>query len=145
MLLSPLSKAFYSKFNSVRPLKNFGVIVHFNYFWSFRVFSGWTASRRLPGSCPTIQTLCKHLFFSSLVVFQGRVKVAPSLRARTDYANRACNVMLVAKLVPRTADEPSTQRTAILCPLMIDCTLFYRHRDECLHFITFVISLILEE
>jgi hypothetical protein len=70
-------------------------------------------------------------------------------KARTDYANRACNVtcnvMLVAKLVPRTADEPSTQRTAILCPLMIDCTLFYRHRDECLHFITFAISLILEE
>jgi hypothetical protein len=71
------------------------------------------------------------------------------VRARTDYANRACNVtcnvMLVAKLVPRTADEPSAQRTAILCPLMIDCTLFYRHRDECLHIITFAISLILEE
>jgi hypothetical protein len=71
------------------------------------------------------------------------------VKARTDYANRACNVtcnvMLVAKLVPRTADEPSTQRTAILCPLMIDCALFYRHRDECLHFITFAISLILEE
>jgi hypothetical protein len=70
------------------------------------------------------------------------------LKARTDYANRACNVtcnvMLVAKLVPRTADEPSTQRT-VHCPLMIDCALFYRHRDECLHFITFAISLILEE
>jgi hypothetical protein len=68
------------------------------------------------------------------------------VKARTDYANRACNVtcnvMLVAKLVPRTADEPSTQRTAILCPLMIDCALFYRHRDECLHFITFAIGII---
>jgi hypothetical protein len=79
----------------------------------------------------------------------GFLNYAGNIKARTDYANRACNVtcnvMLVAKLVPRTADEPSTQRTAILCPLMIDCALFYRHRDECLHFITFAISLILEE
>jgi hypothetical protein len=35
------------------------VIVHFNYFWSFRVFSGWTASGRPPTSFPTSQTLCK--------------------------------------------------------------------------------------
>jgi hypothetical protein len=80
---------------------------------------------------------------------EGRSGKTAAVKARTDYANRACNVtcnvMLVAKLVPRTADEPSTQRTAILCPLMIDCTLFYRHSDECLHFITFAISLILEE
>jgi hypothetical protein len=58
------------------------------------------------------------------------------LRARTDYANRACNVtcnvMLVAKLVPRTADEPSAQRTASILRLLIDRTAFHRHRDECL-------------
>jgi hypothetical protein len=87
--------------------------------------------------------------FDALLKYGVSQLTLSSLRARTDYANRACNVtcnvMLVAKLVPRTADEPSTQRTAILCPLMIDCTLFYRHRDECLHFITFAISLILEE
>jgi hypothetical protein len=80
---------------------------------------------------------------------EGIMGFTTTVKARTDYANRACNVtcnvMLVAKLVPRTADEPSTQRTAILCPLMIDCALFYRHRDECLHFITFAISLILVE
>jgi hypothetical protein len=54
------------------------------------------------------------------------------LRARTDYANRACNVMLVAKLVPRTADEPSAQRTASILRSLIDRTAFHRHRDECL-------------
>jgi hypothetical protein len=58
------------------------------------------------------------------------------LRVRTDYANRACNVtcnvMLVAKLVPRTADEPSAQRTASILRSMIDRTPFHRHRDECL-------------
>jgi hypothetical protein len=58
------------------------------------------------------------------------------LRARTDYANRACNVtcnvMLVAKLVPRTADEPSAQRTASILRSLIDRTPFHRHRDECL-------------
>jgi hypothetical protein len=41
-----------------------------------------------------------------------------SIRARTDYANRAYNVMIVAKLVPRTADEPSMQGTAILRSLI---------------------------
>jgi hypothetical protein len=52
------------------------VIVHFNHFWNFCVFSGLTASGRPPRLFPTIQTLCKSFFFS-LVVFQGRVKVAP--------------------------------------------------------------------
>jgi hypothetical protein len=56
------------------------------------------------------------------------------IRARTDYANRACNVtcnvMLVAKLVPRTADEPSAQRTASILRSLIDRTPFHRHRDE---------------
>jgi hypothetical protein len=51
------------------------------------------------------------------------------LRARTDYANRACNVtcnvMLVAKLVPRTADEPSAQRTASILRSLIDRTAFH--------------------
>jgi hypothetical protein len=59
-----------------------------------------------------------------------------SIKARTDYANRACNVtcnvMLVAKLVPRTADEPSAQRTASILRSLIDRTPFHRHRDECL-------------
>jgi hypothetical protein len=58
------------------------------------------------------------------------------LRARTDYANRACNVtcnvMVVAKLVPRIADEPSAQRTASILRSLIDRTPFHRHRDECL-------------
>jgi hypothetical protein len=58
------------------------------------------------------------------------------IKARTDYANRACNVtcnvMLVAKLVPRTADEPSAQRTASILRSLIDRTPFHRHRDECL-------------
>jgi hypothetical protein len=57
-------------------------------------------------------------------------------RARTDYANRACNVtcnvMLVAKLVPRTADEPSAQRTTSILRSLIDRTPFHRHGDECL-------------
>jgi hypothetical protein len=66
-----------------------------------------------------------------------RIQVAAILRARTDYANRACNVtcnvMLVAKLVPRTADEPSAQRTASILRSLIDRTAFHRHRDECLY------------
>jgi hypothetical protein len=46
--------------------------------------------------------------------------------------NVTCNVMLVAKLVPRTADEPSAQRTASILRSLIDRTPFHRHRDECL-------------
>jgi hypothetical protein len=30
----------------IKPTVEFLVIVHFNYFWNFRVFSGWTASGR---------------------------------------------------------------------------------------------------
>jgi hypothetical protein len=40
------------------------VIVHFNYFWNFRVFSGSTASGRPPRSFPTIKTLCKLIFLT---------------------------------------------------------------------------------
>jgi hypothetical protein len=70
-----------------------------------------------------------------VVILQGPFMTC-DLRARTDYANRACNVtcnvMLVAKLVPRTADEPSAQRTASILRSLIDRTPFHRHRDECL-------------
>jgi hypothetical protein len=66
----------------------------------------------------------------------GHTVLENNLNARTDYANRACNVtcnvMLVAKLVPRTADEPSAQRTASILRSLIDRTPFHRHRDECL-------------
>jgi hypothetical protein len=48
--------AFHSKTVFFKREK-FSVIVHFNYFWNFRVFSD--ASGRPPTSFPTIQTLCK--------------------------------------------------------------------------------------
>jgi hypothetical protein len=73
-----------------------------------------------------------------LPVFKAflRIFMFRFIRARTDYANRACNVtcnvMLVAKLVPRTADEQSAQRTASILRSLIDRTPFHRHRDECL-------------
>jgi hypothetical protein len=74
-----------------------------------------------------VSNLSRRPFLSNM----GRI-----VKARTDYANRACNVtcnvMLVAKLVPRTADEPSAQRTASILRSLMDRTPFHRHRDECL-------------
>jgi hypothetical protein len=76
-----------------------------------------------------------YMLINMLINMTHQLKVF-HLRARTDYANRACNVtcnvMLVAKLVPRTADEPSAQRTASILRSLIDRTPFHRHRDECL-------------
>jgi hypothetical protein len=48
------------------------VIVHFNYFRNFRASSGQTASGRPPKPRPTIQTLCKCLFFLSCCVSRSR-------------------------------------------------------------------------
>jgi hypothetical protein len=80
-----------------------------------------------------------HLASAPPIILSTRAcksREASFLRARTDYANRACNVtcnvMLVAKLVPRTADEPSAQRTASILRSLIDRTPFHRHRGECL-------------
>jgi hypothetical protein len=79
-----------------------------------------------------LNKLLENLCYFHVVFLSVDLRV----RVRTDYANRACNVtcnvMLVAKLVPRTADEPSAQRTASILRSMIDRTPFHRHRDECL-------------
>jgi hypothetical protein len=86
-------------------------------------------------SLNTFQCSFRHCLIGSCIqgVFEVEVFL---LKARTDYANRACNVtcnvMLVAKLVPRTADEPSAQGTASILRSLIDRTPFHRHRDECL-------------
>jgi hypothetical protein len=54
------------------------VIVHFNYFWNFAFFLAKQPQGVLLDHVPPFKP-CANAFFFSLVVFQGRVKVAPSL------------------------------------------------------------------
>jgi hypothetical protein len=121
---------------------------------------GWCIESRLfPGCCciilayrlsrknlinQLINYLPGYLFTMKIIIIINQiirtlehdVDLEHKVRTRTDYANRACNVtcnvMLVAKLVPRTVDEPSAQRTASILRSLIDRTPFHRHRDECL-------------
>jgi hypothetical protein len=55
-------------------LKIIEVVVHFNYFWNFRVFSGQQPQDVLLDRFPPFKP-CANAFFLSLVVFQGRANV----------------------------------------------------------------------
>jgi hypothetical protein len=58
----------------IKPTVEFLVIVHFNYFWNFRVFSGWTASGRPPTSFLTSQTFSYTKTWRDLETQQERKK-----------------------------------------------------------------------
>jgi hypothetical protein len=64
-------------FVPIQNVQDYLVIVHFNYFWNFRVFSGLTVSGRPPRSCPHHSNLVQMPFFLSCCVSrsrQGRAK-----------------------------------------------------------------------